>query len=115
MTKRPLPVTIIAWLFIAAGIVGFAYHAREINIHDLFGNDLILALFVRLLAVAGGIFALRVANWARWLLVTWLVYHVVLSIYHPLEQLIVHSVLLVVITFFLFRPKVNEYFKGILE
>ena len=112
MSKRPLYIAIIAWLFIAAGTIGFLYHSTEINIHDLFGNDLLLALFVRLCAVAGGIFLLRGAGWARYLLVAWLLYHVILSIFHPIEQLIMHSVLLAVITFFLFRPKASEYFKS---
>ena len=69
MPKRPLPITIVAWLFIVAGIVGIAYHSTEINIHNLFGNDLLLALLVRLLAVIGRIFTLCGANWGRWLLV----------------------------------------------
>ena len=113
MPKRPLSITIIGWLFIAASTIGFVYHATEINIHDLFGNDLPLALFVQLLAVVGGIFLLRGANWARWLLAAWLLYHVILSIFHPIEQLIMHFVLLAVIAFFLFRQKANEYFRTI--
>jgi hypothetical protein len=112
MPKRPLPITIIGWLFIAASIVGFVYHANEINIHNLFGNDVHLALLVRILAIVGGIFLLRGADWARYLLAVWLLYHVILSIFHPIEQLIMHSILLIVITFFLFRPKANEYFKN---
>jgi hypothetical protein len=110
MTKRPLSVTIIAWIFIAAGIVGIAYHATEINIHDLLGNDVLLALFVRLLAIVGGIFLLRRINWGRSLLIVWLAYHVVLSYFHSLPQMLMHAALLAVIAYFLFRPNVNAYF-----
>ncbi|MFA6542413.1 MAG: hypothetical protein WCT99_12515 [Bacteroidota bacterium] len=110
MTKRPLSVTIIAWIFIAAGIIGIAYHSAEINIHILFGSDILLALFVRLLAIVGGVFLLRRINWGRSLLTVWLAYHVVLSYFHTLPQMLMHAALLAVIVFFLFRPVVNAYF-----
>lgn len=112
MTKRPFPVTIISWLFIAAGTVGFIYHASEFSSHEPFGNDVLWVLFVRLLAVVGGVFTLRGADWGRWLLAAWMAYHVVLSVFHPVEQLIIHTALLAVILFFLFRPKINKYFKS---
>jgi len=112
MPKRPLSITIISWFFIVAGAIGFVYHATEINIHNLFGDDLLLVLFVRLLAVAGGIFLLRGASWARYLLIAWLVYHVVLSFFHTFAETAMHAALFGMIAFFLFRPKANEYFKG---
>ena len=31
MSKRPLSITIIGWLFIATGVVGIAYHATELK------------------------------------------------------------------------------------
>jgi hypothetical protein len=108
----PLSITIITWLFIAVGIVGFAYHATEINFNDLFGNDLFFALLVRLLAVVGGIFLLRGKDWARYLLAAWLAYHVVLSFFHTLTETAMHAVLLAVVVYFLFRSKVLEYFRG---
>jgi hypothetical protein len=55
---------------------------------------------------------LRGRNWARWLLVAWLVYHVILSVFHPLPQLIMHGLLLVVMAYFLFRPRASAYFRG---
>ena len=115
MTKRPLPVTIIAWLFITAGIVGVAYHVTEINIHDLFAGDLLLALFIRLLAIIGGIFTLRRANWARRILLVWTMYHAVLSFFHPLPELAMHTVLLVVTAYILFNPNAAAYFKNAKE
>ena len=104
-------ITIIGWLFTAAGAVGFAYHATELNLHDLFGNDLLLALSVRLCAVAGGILLLRGADWGRWILAVWMVYHVVLSAFHSIEQTAMHAVLFSVIAYFLFRPEATEFFR----
>ena len=72
MTKRPRSVVLVSCLFIAAGILGFVYHASELKAQDPVQSDLILVLFIRLLAVVGGVFALRGANWARWLLLVWM-------------------------------------------
>jgi hypothetical protein len=113
MTKRPLSITIISWIFIAAGIVGVAYHATEFNIHDPFANDQAWVLFSRLLAIAGGIFTLRGVNWARWLLLIWIVYHVYISFFHEFSQLATHAVLLVVVAYFLFRKDAAEYFRTV--
>ncbi|MEX2235582.1 MAG: hypothetical protein WD824_25710 [Cyclobacteriaceae bacterium] len=57
--KRPLAVTIIGWLFIAAGTVGFVYHLRELTPRDLFSNDAAWVLLMRLLAIVAGILILR--------------------------------------------------------
>jgi len=62
--KRPWPVTVCGFLFIAVGLMGLVYHYRETP-HD---RDFLLISGVRLLAVIGGIFLLLGQNWARWLL-----------------------------------------------
>ncbi|RPJ61043.1 MAG: hypothetical protein EHM23_08345 [Acidobacteria bacterium] len=113
MNKRPLAVTIISWLFIVAGAIGLAYHATELTAEGPFDSEVIWVLFVRLLAVAGGVFMLRGYNWARWLLLAWIAYHVILSVFHSLSELVMHTLLLVVIAYFLFRPRVSAYFRGI--
>src|SRR4051812_42969938 len=110
MNKRPLSIALIAALFLVAGAVGLAYHATEIKASDLFRADLILALLVRLLAVIGAIYLWRGKNWARWLLVLWLAYHVVLSAFHSISETVMHALLLAIITFVLFRPSLSRYF-----
>lgn len=111
--KRPLPVIIIGWFFIAAGTVGFIYHINELSIENPFVNDAIWVLLVRFLAIAGGILILRGTNTGRWLLMAWLVYHVVLSYFHSLSELIMHAILLVGISCALFHPRVAIFFKGL--
>jgi len=108
--KRPLSVTIIGLLFIAAGAFGLVYHLTELK--QAFHNDLIWVLVLRLMAIVGGVFMLLGRNWARWLILIWMAYHVVLSAFHSRSELIVHSLLLVVIAYFLFRPEVVKYFRG---
>ena len=110
--KRPLSVSVIGALFLIADSVGVAYHATEFKTGQPLQTDLLWVEFVRLLAVIGAIFLLRGANWARWLLVLWMAYHVGLSFFHALSQVLVHTLLLVMIAYFLFRPSVSRYFRN---
>jgi hypothetical protein len=59
-----------------------------------------------------GIFLLRGQNWARWLALAWIVFHVALSAFHPLRELAVHVVLCAFIALVLFRPAAGRYFRG---
>jgi len=109
MNHRPLSVTLISCLFVAAGVIGIIYHASELK--DLATPDVSLVLFVRMLAILGGVFTLRGANWARWLLVAWIIYHVILSFFHSSAEVIMHFALAIVVVISLFHPKANTYFK----
>jgi 4-hydroxybenzoate polyprenyltransferase len=109
MKHRPLSVTLISYLFIAAGVIGIIYHASELK--DVAIPEVSLVLFVRILAIIGGMFALRGANWARLLLVAWIIYHVILSFYHSTGELIMHFMLSIVVVISLFHAKANTYFK----
>jgi len=113
VNKRPLSVTIIAWLYIAMGVVGLAYHGTELKLARPFENDAVWVCLVRLLAVIAGAFMLRGRNWARWLSIAWMAWHVGLSAFHSLSELIMHSVLLVVFAFFLFRPPASAWFRAV--
>jgi hypothetical protein len=107
--KRPHAVTVISWLFIAAGVVGLIYHAREFS---AFQYDVLWVCLVRLLAIVCGVFMLRGSNWARWGLLAWIAYHVILSGFHSLSQLLVHGLLFAVIAWLLLRPQASAYFRG---
>jgi len=111
MNKRPHSVTVIAGIFLLAGVVGLAYHATEFKTPGPFQYDVLWVCLVRLLAIVGAVFIVHACNWARWLLVTWMAYHVILSAFHSASQLIAHSVLLAVIAYFLFRPPASAYFR----
>ena len=108
---RPLAVTIVAWLYIAAGAGGIAYHLREFK--TPVETEAIGGVLVCLVAIACGVFLLRAHNWARWLAVIWMAYHVVLSCFHSAVQVVVHALFLSAIAYFLFRPPAaTEYFCG---
>ena len=106
--KRPWAVTVLGLLFMVAGLVGLFYHVTT----EKFGWGLILVLLLRLLAVVGGIFLLLGRSWARWLTVGWLAIHVVVSALHSLEQMASHAVLLVIVTYFLFKEPEADYFRS---
>lgn len=110
MPRRPLSVTIISCLFIAAGTIGLAYHLPEFR--GQFKLEFVWVSVVRLLAIVAGLLMLRGVNGARWLLLAWMLFHVILSAFHSLRELAMHALLLVVIAYLLFRPKPSAYFRA---
>jgi hypothetical protein len=111
MNKRPLPVLVIGWLFIAVGVVALAYHATEFKPDRPLQPDLLWICTVRLLAIVGGLFLLRGQNWARWLLTAWMAYHIILSAFHSVSELVMHIVLFGLIGYFLLRRGTSNYFR----
>jgi hypothetical protein len=115
MKKPPVPVLLVAVLFIFAGIMGFAYHLKDINNPPINHSESVLILAIRILALVIGILLLMRIGWSRWLAVAWLLYHVVLSAFHNTSELLVHSALLVMVSLLLFLPASNKYFRKPLE
>jgi predicted membrane protein len=111
MKDRPIPVLLVACLFILAGTVALIYHAREYLGQAAIDSQSILVLGVRIVAVACGILLLRRVNWARWVAIAWLAYHVVLSFFHSLSETIFHVALMVIVSILLFLPKSSEFFR----
>jgi hypothetical protein len=111
--RLPIAVILVSLLFITAGAIGIVYHFKEVDVwHPLVNHALWLEL-VRLLAIVAGVFMLRGSNWARWLALAWISFHVVISVFHSLDQLVMHAVLMAVITYCLFRQDSREYFRAI--
>jgi|SRR5947207_6311264 len=117
MNNRPLSITVIGWVFIAVGCVALGYHLLPQHIDELKGpgtpaTALVLICLIRALAIVGGVFLLRGFNWARWLVVGWLAYHVILSAFHSLFEVAVHGALFGLIAYFLFRQPASSFFKA---
>ena len=100
LNPRPLPVTVIACVYIVMGAVGFVYHL----------GDSVWVELLRLAAIVCGAFMLRGCNWARWLAVAWIGFHVVLSAFHTLSEFAIHVLFFAAIAYALFRPTANRYF-----
>src|SRR5262245_26061105 len=88
--KRPWAVTVLGLLLVMAGLAGLLYHVSQ----EKLSWELALISLLRLLAVIAGTFLLLGHNWARWLSVTWLALHVVISAFHSAGQMAAHAVLL---------------------
>ena len=112
MNKRPRLVTLIGYVFIAVGIIGFAYHVTEFQTVRPFPYEILGVLLIRLLAIVCGIFVLRGHNWSRWLLVLWILYHTLLSAFHSVSEFSIHGLLLGIVAYFLFRAPASRYFRG---
>ena len=56
MNKRPFTVTIIGWIFIAAGAIGFVHHLTEIHLRQPFQSENFWILLLSLVAVVSGVF-----------------------------------------------------------
>jgi hypothetical protein len=106
--KRPIAVTVLGSLFIGAGTVGLVYHLRERPLEP----QIALVALMRVLAIVGGVFVLLGRSWARWLLLIWLVFHVVLSAFRSLSEVLAHAALLLLLGYFLFWPPASRYFQS---
>ncbi len=109
--KRPVFVTVVACLYIAVGAMGFIAHGWEGWARGDIHWDTLSIEFVELVAVGSGIFLLRGRNWARWLALAWMAFHVAISL-PELRQAAVHSVFRALIAWALFCPPAMRYFRG---
>lgn len=112
MTKRPRSVTVVSGVFVAAGVIGLVYHVTELKTRHPFQYDVVWVCLVRVMAIVSGVYMLRGRNWARWLALVWIAYHVILSGFHSLSGLVIHSLLFAVFAYFLFRPQATAYFRA---
>jgi hypothetical protein len=97
---------------LATGALALVYHLSRFKPRNPFAYDGTWASLVGLLALVAGAYMLRAANWARWLAIAWIAFHVVLSAFHSVSQLLFHALLCAVFAYFLFRPPANEYFSA---
>lgn len=111
MNKRPLSVTVVGWLYIATGAMALVFHLTEWKPQHPFQYDIILMALVNLIAVVSGVYILRGTNWARWLALAWIAFHVALSVFHPWSELVMHSLLCLAVGYFLFRQPAAQYFR----
>jgi hypothetical protein len=110
--RRPWTVTAIAFLFIAAGLLGVTHHATDMFSGGTFRLDEVWLVLIRSLAIVAGVFMLRRADWARWLALAWLAYHVALSAFHSFSDTLIHGLLLAGIAFVLLHSASAAWFRG---
>jgi hypothetical protein len=116
MKRRPIPLIIVSVVFVIVGVGGLFAAVRPIfhfgtgiPSHEL--RDTIFVAISGVLAVTSGVFMLRGQNWARWLCLVWLAFHVVMSFFHETLELVVHFIFLVLIALILFKSSAATYFR----
>ncbi len=112
MKNRPLPVLLVAILYLATGAIGLVSHLIQFKPQPPFDYSIVWISLVSLVAIVSGAYILRAGNWARWLALAWIAFHVVLSAFHSPSELLVHSLLCAAIAYFLFNPRANQYFRA---
>jgi hypothetical protein len=65
----------------------------------------------RFWVLVAGILVLFGFNWARWLLVVWMGFHIIVGALHGPFQLLMHVLIFSVALFFLFRAPANAFFR----
>ena len=105
-TKRPVSVWILSCLYIAVGSIGFAFYFPQLMAHQEYSVWIELT---ELLAVVSGAFMLRGHNWARWLALVWMAFHVAIS-FPAYRQMAIHLTIFAWIAWVLLRPDTRRYF-----
>jgi hypothetical protein len=75
----------------ATGVMGIAYHLSDFSPKHPFEFENVWILLVRITAIVSGAFMLRGSNWARWLSLAWIAFHLILSFFHSLQEVVVHG------------------------
>jgi hypothetical protein len=124
MKKRPTSVTVIAWILIVLGAISIIataiMHDNPTAVALMSKSPLpvsiqyALTYFGSLVMVVSGVAMLMGHNWGRLLYVGWSVIGFVIGIItSPAKMAMIPGlVIFLILVFFLFRPKANEYFAG---
>ena len=124
--KRPTFVSVIAWILIVMSGISLVTFTMSLNmslndpmIRELLSKSPIpiplqiaIGYVGLLITIVSGVAILKGQNWARFLYVGWNVIGSVIGLLtSPMKAAMIPGLFIfVVITFFLFRPKANEYF-----
>jgi uncharacterized membrane protein HdeD (DUF308 family) len=110
--KRPRSIVVISFLFILLGALTFIHAAWDLaNTEQRLTNveKHWMIYLSALAAIAGGVFLFKGRKWARWLLVAWMAFHIVVGALNGIVPLVTHVVIFSVLGFFLFRRPASAY------
>jgi hypothetical protein len=104
--KRPIAVLFLSCLYIAVGTIGFVVNFPKLIALQ---RESIWIELTELLALIAGAFMFRGRNWARWLALVWMAFHVAIS-FPVVRQVVTHSIIFALIAWVLFRLDARRYF-----
>jgi hypothetical protein len=116
--KRPITVSIVGILFIIIGVLSLfkavwplvGGNAARTTDHEFMDSGIVFVSAV--VALISGVFVMRGLNWARWLCLLWMAFHVVVSVFHNTTELLVHLLWMLVLIVLLTFGKAGIYFRA---
>jgi len=105
--KRPLAITILACVYLGVGTVGFAAHSADLLSRQ---PDAVWVELTELIAILCGAFLLLGHNWARWLALAWIGFHVILSAFHSFREFGIHVIFCALIAWLVLKADAARYF-----
>ncbi len=104
-------MTVVGVLFILVGVFSTAYHVLEFRAHPPTWLTAVGICAVGVLAVVAGLYLLQGQNWARWLALLWMAFHVAISVRDPVGKLVFHAALFVLFAYILLGREARAYFQ----
>jgi hypothetical protein len=124
MNQRPKSITVICWILIIMGAISIVSSTLSLNnpiAKELMAKSPIpvniqyAVMYIGLLIMlVSSVAMLKRQNWARLLYVGWSIIGFIIGIAtSPMKAAMIPGLIVfLIIVFFLFRPKANEYFKA---
>ena len=124
MNQRPKSITVVCWILIIMGAISLVTSTISFSnpiTRELMAKSPIpvniqyVMMYVGLLVMlVSGVAMLKRQNWARIVYVGWSIIGFIIGMAtSPMKVAMIPGLIVfVVIVFFLFRPKANEYFKA---
>ena len=103
--RCPIPIVALAFLYSVTGIIGFIKNLHAFGMPDFWWIEA-----TEILAVIAGVFMFFGKNWARWLALAWMAFHVVLSV-REIPILAVHIAIFALIVGVLLLPEARRHFR----
>lgn len=121
MEKRPISITVIAWIFIVTGGITLisSFSLKDPMVKELMAKSPLplpiqyaMTYIGLLVSIANGIGMLKKQNWARFLYVIWGAIGLLIGLFtSPVKTFLIPGLIFfIIITFFIFRPAANQYF-----
>jgi len=121
---RPKSVTVVCWILIVMGAISLITSTLNHDnpmVKDLMAKSPIPVTLQYIMTYVGliimltcGVSMLKRQNWARILYVCWSIFGFIVGIAtSPMKAVMIPGIIVfLILVFFLFRPKANEFFKA---
>ena len=110
MKNCPPTITLLSFLFIAVGIISTGVHVWQFRVAQPTQLEAAGIVAIGALAVVAGIYMMRGKNWARWLALAWISFHVIIAALDQPIGLIIHAIFVALLAWFLFRRESQQWF-----